>query len=165
MKFKLYFLLLLIIPLASFKSHKYYISLCEIEHVKDQNSIQITLGLFIDDIELTLNKNHNIKFNLDTENEIENIEDYYEKYLNKHFEIEVNHELKPYTFIGKEYDEDIVRFYLEINSVNQIKSISVKNTSLFQYFEDQQNIIKIYANNKHKTFYLNQKNDKGLLNF
>ncbi|MBL4724802.1 MAG: hypothetical protein JKY73_05405, partial [Lutibacter sp.] len=70
--------------------------------MKDQNSIQITLGLFIDDIELTLNKNHNLNFNLDTKNEIENIEDYYEKYLNKHFEIEVNHELKPYAFIGKE---------------------------------------------------------------
>ena len=165
MKFKLYFLLLLIIPLVSFKPHKYYISLCEIEHVKDQNSIQITLGLFIDDIELTLTKNHNLNFNLATENELENIEDYYKKYLNKHFEIEVNHKLKEYDFIGKEYDEDIVRFYLEITNINQIKSIAVKNTSLFQYFEDQQNIIKIYANNKHKTFYLNRKNNKGLLNF
>jgi len=165
MKFKLFFLLLLIIPLASFKPHKYYISLCEIEHVKDQNSIQITLGLFIDDIELTFNKNHNTKFNLDTENEIENVDDYYEKYLNKHFKISINNELKPFEFIGKEYDDDIVRFYLEIPDIKKIKSISVKNTSLFQYFEDQQNIIKVYANNKHKTFYLNRKNDKGLLNF
>lgn len=165
MKFKLYFFLLLIIPLASFKPHKYYISLCEIEHVKDQNSLQITLGLFIDDIELTFNKNHNLNFNLDTENEIENIDNYYEKYLNKHLQITVNNELKTYDYIGKEYDDDIVRFYFEIPNIKEINSISVKNTSLFQYFEDQQNIIKIYANNKHKTFYLNIKNDKDLLIF
>jgi len=165
MKFKNYFSLLLIIPLLAFTLHKYYISLCEIEYVPAQKSLQITLGMFIDDIEFTLNKNHNTTLNLATENEIQNINSYYKEYLKNHFKVVVNNQAKPFIFIGKEYDDNIVRFYLEITDIKSLKSIEITNTSLFRYFQDQQNIIKIKANNIHKTFYLNTKNDKGLLNF
>lgn len=165
MKLKKYVAILLLIPLFAFTVHKYYISLCEIEYVKEQKSLQITIGMFIDDIEFTLNRNHNTTLNLATKNEIEHIDSYYSEYLNKHFKIIVNNTQKSYLFIGKEYDDDIVRFYLEITDINEIKSIEVINTSLFRDFENQQNIIKINANNTHKTFYLNKKNDKGLLNF
>ena len=165
MKFKKQVALLLLIPLFAFTAHKYYISLCEIEYVKEQKSLQITIGMFIDDIEFTLNKNHNTTLNLATDNEVEHIDKYYSEYLKKHFKILINNNLKSFVFIGKEYDGDIVRFYLEVTDINEIKSIEIMNTSLFRDFENQQNIIKINANNTHKTFYLNRKNDKGLLNF
>jgi uncharacterized protein DUF6702 len=165
MNFTKHFTFLLLIPLLAFTVHKYYISLCEIEYVKEQKSLQITVGMFIDDIEFTLNKNNNTILNLATKNEVEHIDNYYSEYLNNHFKVKVNNNIRPFIFIGKEYDDDIVRFYLEITDIKEIASIEISNTSLFRDFENQQNIIKINANNKHKTFYLNRKNDKGLLNF
>jgi len=165
MKFKKYVALILIIPLLAFSLHKYYISLCEIEYVSEQQSVQITLGMFIDDIEFTLNKDHNTELNIATNEETSNIDTYFKNYLNQHFKININEQDKSYNYIGKEYDDDIVRFYLEITNIKQLNSIQVSNTSLLRYFEDQQNIIKIYANNINKTFYLNKKNDKGLLKF
>lgn len=165
MKFTKIFILLLSIPLVAFTMHKYYISLCEIEHNKEQESLQITIGIFIDDIEFTLNKDHDTILNLATKNEVKNIDNYYSAYLNKHFKIVVNNNPKAFIYIGKEYEDDIVRFYLEIKNVKELKSIEVTNTSLLRDFENQQNIIKIKANNTHKTFYLTRKNDKGLLNF
>jgi len=165
MKFKKYVALILIIPLLAFSLHKYYISLCEIEYVSEQQSVQITLGMFIDDIEFTLNKDHNTELNIATNEETNNIDTYFKNYLNQHFKININEQDKSYNYIGKEYDDDIVRFYLEITNIKQLNSIQVSNTSLLRYFEDQQNIIKIYANNINKTFYLNKKNDKGLLKF
>jgi hypothetical protein len=165
MKFKKYLLLLLLIPLVSITLHKYYISLCEIEYIEEQQSVQITLGLFIDDIEFTLNKDYNARLNIDTKSEVDSIDSYFKKYLNEHFKININGQQKLYEYIGKEYDDDIVRFYLEIGNINVIKSIEVLNTNLFRDFEDQQNIIKIHANKKHKTFYLKKNNDKGLLKF
>lgn len=165
MKFKNYLIILLTLPLVAFTLHKYYISLCEIEYIEEQKSLQITLGMFIDDIEFTLNKDHNSTLNLATDNEVKNIDEYYNNYLNDHFKVIVNNETKGFEYIGKEYDEDIVRFYLEITNIQELKSVEVTNSSLFKYFEDQQNIIKIKAYNKNKTFYLTPKNDKGLLNF
>lgn len=165
MNIKKYFALFLLIPMCAFTLHKYYISLCEIEYVKEQQSLQITLGMFIDDLEFSLNKNNDKILYLATPEEVLNIDEYYKKYLHKHFKISVNDTAKFYEYIGKEYDNDIVRFYLEVTNVEHLNSLEIINTSLFRDFEDQQNIIKIKINKFHKTFYLNRKNDKGMLNF
>ncbi len=165
MKFKNYLILLLFIPLMSFSVHKYYVSLCEIEYVKEKESIQIIIGFFIDDIELTLNKDYNTSLKIATKNEDSDIETYFKSYLNTNLNLKVNNNPVTHNYIGKEYDDDIVRFYLEITDVKKLNSIEVKNTCLIRDFQDQQNIIKIYANQKHKTFYLDNKTLKGLLKF
>jgi len=165
MKFSSYLLIFLTLPLLAFSAHKYYISLCEIEYVQEKKSIQISLGLFIDDLEFTLNKTHDTVFYLSSKEELNTIDTFYENYLNDHFQITINNDKKAIDYIGKEYDDDIVRFYLEIGDIESLKSLEVQHTSLLRDFPDQQNIIKIKVNKFHKTFYLDKRNDKGLLNF
>tara|TARA_R110001583_G_scaffold10179_4_gene47336 strand:+ start:1167 stop:1664 length:498 start_codon:yes stop_codon:yes gene_type:complete len=157
--------LLLIIPLFAFTIHKNYTSLCEIEFVENKQTIQITLGMFIEDIENALDKDNDTILKIATKYELENIDTYFEEYLNSHLKISINNKKSFYTYIGKEYDDDIVRFYLEITDVTKLASIEVTNTSLLKYFEEQQNIIKIKANKKNKTFYLDGNTDKCLLNY
>ena len=163
MKLKKYLALILLIPLFAFGLHKYYISLCEIEYVEEKKAVQIILGVFIDDLEVTLNKDYDANLYLATEREIENIDEIYEAYLNKNFHVTLNEKSAPYIYIGKKYDDDIVRFYLEISNVETLGSIEIKNTSLLRDFEDQQNIIKINIGKLHKTFYLDNKNANCLL--
>jgi len=165
LKLKIYLFLLLLVPLLAFSVHKYYLSLCEIEYIKEKQSIQIILGFFIDDLELTLNKDYNTSLKIATQAEFESIDEYFETYLNEHLKFSVKNNLATYQYIGKEYDDEIVRFYLEIIDVKALKNIEITNTCLLRDFEDQQNIIKISANKKHKTFYLNKKTYKGLLKF
>lgn len=165
MKLKNYLFLFLLIPLLAFSLHKYYVSLCEIEYVKEKQSIQIIIGFFIDDIELTLNKDHKTTLKIATKEEFKEIDNYFKSYLNSNFKVAVNNNPAEFQYIGKEYDDDIVRFYLEIPDISSLNSIEITNTCLIRDFEDQQNIIKIYANKKHKTFYLDKKTHKGLLKF
>lgn len=163
MKFKKYFTLILLIPLWAFSVHKYYVSLCEIEYLEEQQSIQIIVGMFIDDLEFTLNKDHAANLNLATPDEDPNIDTLYKKYLNEHFNIVVNDRAESYEFIGKEYDGDVVRFYLEKTHVPELNSLEISNTALLRDFEDQQNIVKIKVKKFHKTLYLSRNNEKGLL--
>ena len=163
MKLKKHLSLILLIPLFAFGLHKYYISLCEIEYVEEKKAVQIILGVFIDDLEVTLNKDYDANLYLATEREIEDIDEIYEAYLNKNFHVTLNEKSAPYIYIGKKYDDDIVRFYLEISNVETLGSIEIKNTSLLRDFEDQQNIIKINIDKLHKTFYLDNKNANCLL--
>jgi hypothetical protein len=163
MSFKKYLILILAIPLISFTLHKYYVSLCEIEYVENKKSVQIIFGVFIDDLEVVLNKEQGIRLNLATEKEPDTIDEIYQEFLHKNFKISINSEVKNYQYIGKEYDNDIVRFYLEIPNITKLKSIAVTNTSLFDNFDNQQNIIKIKIDKFNKTFYLNKKNNNCLL--
>ncbi|MDV7188079.1 DUF6702 family protein [Lutibacter sp. TH_r2] len=159
------FFLILLIPVFAFTMHKYYVSMCEIEYVKEKQSVQIILGLFIDDLEVSLNKIHNTELNLATNEEFKQIDSLYIQYLEKHFQLNINNLPKKYSFIGKEYNSEIVHFYLEISNISELNQFEVKNTCLFKDFEDQKNIVKLKVNKFHKTFYLDNKNPKGLLNF
>lgn len=165
MKFKKIIVILLVLPLFAFTMHKYYVSLCEIEYQKEKQSVQITLGVFIEDLEFILNKNSQKQLNLGSKTEVGNIDDYYKKYLNEHLLFTINGKNVPYKFIGKEYDGDIVRFYLEINNTKELKSIAITNNILIQEFDNQKNIVKIKVKDFNKTFYLNKSNDKSLLKF
>ena len=165
MKFKKTLLLLCLLPLMAFSAHKYYISLCEIEYVKEQESLQVTLNLFMDDLEFTLNKNHQIDMQLSTKNEVENSDALFENYLRDNFKVRVNDMSQDFDYIGKEYDDNLVRFYLEITNIEQLKKLEITNTSLTRDFKDQQNIIKVKVEDFHKSFYLNHKSANCLLNF
>ena len=165
MQFKKIIIILVAVPLLAFTMHKYYVSLCEIEYMETRQSLQITLGVTIEDLEFTLNKNSGKQLNLASKIEIENVDAYYKKYLNEHLLISVNAKNMAYKYIGKEYDGDVVRFYLEITDVKDLKSIEVTNNILIQEFEDQKNIVKIKVKDFNKTFYLTKSNDKSSLKF
>ena len=150
----------------SFSSlHKYYIALTEIEYSSKSKSIQIIMNVFMDDIELAINKEYNTKLNLDTKTEIKNTDALFIDYLNKHFKIEINNESKRYNFIGKEYDGDILYFYLEIENIFAVNSIQIKNNVLVKHFSNQQNLVKATINKNRKSLFLNKESDKGLLKF
>lgn len=159
-------LLLLVIPLLSFKSdHKFYLALTEIEFNKKERSVQMIMNVFIDDIEVVLNKEFDIDAQMLNRDEIRNLDSYLYGYLSNHFNIKINGQEKMYDFIGKEYSGNTLYFYLEIKNISKVKSIEIKNTMLTKYFSDQQNLIKAKVNGKRKSLFLTKKNDKGLLNF
>lgn len=160
-------ILLLFIPLfLSFTTiHKYYVALTEIEYDKKQQSVQFIMNVFIDDLEVCLNKDYSINAQISGSNEIENLDNYYINYLNEHFKVQINGEPKKYNFIGKEYKGNIVFFYLEIENISNVKKLQIKNTMLVKHFSDQQNLVKAKINGERKSLFLTKKNDKGLLKF
>ena len=165
MKIKKAFLLLFIIPLLSFSAHKYYLSLTQIEYKNESKSIQIIINVFMDDIETALNKEYSIDLQLTNQNELESNDVYFKKYLKKNLYFKVDNTSSSFNYIGKEYDGDLVYFYLEIENVNSVEAIEVVNTILIDYFPEQQNLIKSKVNKKHNSILLTKTNDKGLLKF
>ncbi len=158
-------LVLFILPLFAFTLHKYYISLTKIDYVKENKTVQITMRFFIDDIEKTLNDRFQKSFELATKNELKKTDNYIALYINQKFYIKINDQEQSYDYLGKEYENDVVYFYLEIVDIKNISTIEVQNKMLFEEFEEQQNFIKLNINNQHKTFILIKDNDKDLLNF
>lgn len=157
--------LILIIPSFSFGLHKYYISLTKIDFIENEKSVQITMRFFIDDIEKTLENIYAIELELATENENAKANIYLEKYIASKFEVAIDQNVKIIKFLGKEYENDIVFFYLEISDIEVINQFSVQNKMLFEDFPDQKNFVKININNFKKTFVLWKGNDKEMLNF
>lgn len=159
-------LLGLLFPLfLSMAMHKFYVSVTEIEYVKEKKSVQIISRIFIDDLENALRARYKDGLTFAEHDEAPEVEIFLEKYLNDKLQITINGKQVMVKFLGKEYDNDIVFCYLEVTGVNQIDSFEVSNTVLFDRFDDQQNIIKLKIYDKNKSFILIEQNDKALLKF
>lgn len=165
MKFKQTLLLLFIIPLLSFSAHKYYLSLTQINYKSESKSVQIIINVFMDDIETALNKDYNIDLQLTTKEELKDNDVYFKKYLKEKLAFKIDDVAKEFSYIGKEYDGDLVYFYLEIEKVNKVTNIEVSNTILIKHFPKQQNLIKSKIGKKHKSILLTKEESSGKLNY
>ncbi|WP_347924568.1 DUF6702 family protein [Pontimicrobium sp. SW4] len=166
MKINRLLVFLIIIPLMSFTvTHKYYVSVTEVEYVKDQQSVQIVTRIFIDDFEKMLRERYDENITLDIGKDETQIDIHIKKYLSSKLQITINNKLQQFEFIGKEYDDDILFCYLEITDVSAISNFEIVNQVLFDVFDEQQNLVKTKINSKNKSFILIQQNDKGVLNF
>jgi len=154
MKLKKTTVLLFIIPLLSFSAHKYFLSLTQINYKTESKSIQIIINVFMDDIESAINKDFNINLQLTTKNELADNNTYFEKYLKQKLFFKVNDIQKDFNYIGKEYDGDLIFFYLEIENINSLETIYVTNDILTTHFPRQQNLVKLKVDKTQKSKFL-----------
>ena len=145
--------------------HEYYVSVTNIEYVKEQQSLQIISQIFIDDFEKLLQERYDETVTLAPDNNKDTNEKYMERYLEDKLKLEVNSNPVNFKFIGKEYKDDIAYCYLEVVDISSLKSIAVKNQILFDVFPEQQNILRIKGLGKNKSFLLFPDNDNCMLNF
>ncbi|MCH4553670.1 DUF6702 family protein [Aestuariibaculum lutulentum] len=145
--------------------HKYYISVTQIDYVEEKQSVQIISRIFIDDFEKLLRERYDENITLAGKNESESVDAYMEKYLKEKLMIKINGKPVNVQFIGKAYDVDIAKCYLEIEKVKYIENIEITNEVLFDVFEEQQNIVKTNINSKQKSVILFPQKASVLLKF
>ncbi|GAA4238395.1 hypothetical protein GCM10022291_28700 [Postechiella marina] len=159
-------LLFFIAPLLAFTAmHKYYISVTQVEYIPEKKSVQVITRIFIDDLERLIQERYDETIVLAEDAESSDVNLYIERYLREKIKIKINNNDLNFAFIGKEYDLDIVRCYIEVEQINNIKSIEVVNKVLFDLYPEQQNIIKLKVNSKQKSFILTQQKDAAMLIF
>ncbi len=148
-------------------AHEFHISKCQIEYSVETEALQITLHLYLDDLEEALRQQGADKMFLCTDNEHEKAEKYLFQYLQQQFKLIVNEagEEAEFEFIGKEQSEDLqaVWCYLEVTNVSSFSSLEVTNSLLMEIFDDQKNIVQIMAPGKKQGYFLfhkGQENDK-----
>ncbi len=164
MKRRLLILALVGLTLASFNAlHKYYVSTTNVEYSEADRSLQVITRIFTDDLEKLLNERYGIEARLATEEESKLTDRFLQKYFSQKLTFRVNGEAKTLNFLGKTYEQDIVKCFIEVEGVHDISSISVENQLLFDIFGEQQNIVHLKVSGTRKSFLLVRENDKGLL--
>lgn len=148
--------LLLLVPQAAFdfspennsEFHPFHVSVMSIHHASDENTLQITLKLFADDLEEALNDEQFKKPDqpfVDVLNpkDPQELNVLVEKYLRNHFNMKVNGNEVDAAFLGKEVEDMAMWCYFEISDVSQLKSIQVRSSIMTEIFDDQINIVHV----------------------
>ncbi len=150
-------LLIGFLTLSSF-NHEFYVSICQIDHNPQNESLEITFKIFTDNLEEAIRETSNTKCYLDTRKEIKEAKKFVGNYLTSKMEMSVNGQEVEFDFLGMEYEADATWCYIEVKNIKEVKSIEVINSLLIEVYEKQTNIIHYNINNQKKSSLLNKRN-------
>ena len=138
--------------------HEFHVSKCQIDYNAKEEALQITLHLFIDDLETALKQQGADKLYICSEREDEKAELYLFRYLQQRFQLLVNETEQAFEFIGKEPSDDLqaVWCYLEITGVSELSSLEITNSLLMEVFADQKNIVQIRLPEGRQSYFMFQ---------
>jgi len=127
--------------------HPFHVSVSDIKYKEDLKAIQISMRIFLDDLELAL-RAHSGDEKLDiTEKENwdfinKNLESYLLERITLWDEKDRPYELN---YIGAEIEEDVMWCYIEIEKVKRLKQVKISNSILHDVWSDQENLVHFRA--------------------
>jgi hypothetical protein len=141
-------------------------SVTEIEHNTKEQLLEVSCKIFTNDFESQLKKKSSQKIDLlnpDLKNKMNLL---VEGYIQNHLKISVNNSsISKMKFIGFEQIEDAIVSYFEINGINKVNSIKIENTILYDYSEQQINLMHVIVNGIRKSYKLNNPDSQISFNF
>ncbi|MGM5630938.1 hypothetical protein O2K51_08535 [Apibacter raozihei] len=153
-------IILSIIPLAllaifAFYSSEFYTSITKVEYVSNNKTLKISSKVNAAHIEQAVGK----------KTDASDFDSSLSKYLQNNVKISVNDSPVNYSFSSKNKDGNVVWIYYEVAGVDNISSITMKNTLLLDKFPEQQNFTNFIINGQKKSFVCKKGSESGKVNF
>ncbi len=146
-------------------THKFYLSVTQVNYSEKEYSLQITSRLFIDDLNSLMLERYSIDAHFETKDQHPLAMQYIKEYFQKKFQLKVNGKALEYQILGQKRDTDKVVFFIEATGVylTDIQELEVYNALLTDLFDKQQNVVHLKINNQKKSFLLMKDKPSGLL--
>lgn len=148
--------------------HDFHVSKCLVEYNEAEQALQISLHVFVDDLEEALRQQGHDNLQIGTSKEAEQAERYLAEYLQKHFLLELDGRPIQASLLGKELSDDYMAVwcYLEITGVKSIRKLKLANTILMETFDDQTNMVTVKGpGGKRSGFLFQSGNSEGTITF
>ncbi len=139
----------------AFYSNDFYTSITKVEYVGSSKTLKISSKLNTEHLEQTLGK----------KTEAGDFDAALSRYLQNNIKISVNDAPVSFSFSSKNPDGNVVWVYYEVSGVDNISSITMKNTLLMDKFPDQQNFTNFIVNGQKKSFVCKKGSETGKVNF
>jgi hypothetical protein len=137
----------------------------QVNYAPEKKMLQITSRIFMDDLNLALEKKYGKKTNLGLEKETVEDLNLLKKYFNENLIIKVNGQSKPVVFMSKDVEGDVLISYCRVSDVAKLQSAEITNTVLTHWNSEQQNILHCTAFGEKKTVLFTASNKTEVLKF
>lgn len=150
--------------LFSFTSHKFYVSVNQIDFNQSKKRLEITNRIFIDDLNASLNASTTEKFEIEDMTLNSKSFGVLQSYLNKHLIFKINKKQKEFQIKNFEIEGDVFVIYSVLGDVSNVKSLEVENSLLFDLIPSQQHIVHFNINETKSSKLLDFESRKTMLN-
>lgn len=136
-------------------SHDIHVSVCELRWNEESGAFEVSVKIFIDDLERALTMEGAPGLFIGTPKESEEANRYIASYLQKHFTINVDGTRLVAGFLGKEISDDLLAVWCYVEfpaKVSRAVKCTLSNDILLELYDDQRNIMDIRMNKSHKDY-------------
>ncbi len=142
--------------LCSFTLHKYYISNTKMVLNEMAGNFEVTMKIFTDDFERTLNAEKSETIILKSGVQESDISYAIETYVRDNFKIWIDDRPITWRYVGAEIENDLSYVYFEFIQMENFKELRIENSILFDQFEQQSNVIDIEYKGRQQKMILNK---------
>lgn len=150
-RFFCFFLAIFVLVSFSKAVHPYHVGSVEINYNNQSKTFEITGRFFLDDLENSLNSKFGKSLHFNDKNYKNQLDDALKLYCAEYFKLKANNEFLKINYVGFEEDKESVNIYLESESVSNPKKIETAVSFLYNYFDDQINIVHLIINGNRKS--------------
>ena len=131
----------ILLGLMNFAKMDFFSSMTKADYDAGSKSLKFTAKINVEHIANTVKINPNSA----------GFEAGVKKYVGNNFAVEINGSIKSITFTGSQISDEAVWIYFEVNNVESISTMKIKNTILFDAYPKQFNVVNIVYKGQQKT--------------
>lgn len=145
--------------------HPFYVSVTQIEQNQKTNAVQVSVRIFYDDFEKTLNEEYKAKINISKPLNKKQVDDLINAYITEHLKIKANGKPLALKYVGYEIEEDAAWCYFETVPLPPVAKFNIVNDILFEAHPSQVNMIHAIVKGQRKSTKLDNPSSSAALSF
>lgn len=134
--------------------HPFYVSVIEINHNEKEATAEISIRIFTDDLEKTLQKQSTATIDIIKPANKTYIDQQISQYIGKNLQLRINGKPVKFNYIGYEIIRESVWSYFEVEQVKEINTVDINCTILHDYETSQINLFHVKSKGNQKSYKL-----------
>ena len=137
------------------EAHPIHVSLCELKYSDKDVAFQVSVKIYIDDLEVAIKNEGYPPLNLSADKENDLTQEYLASYIDKYFTISMDGHKLVSKFVGKELSDDFLAVWCYIEfpaTISKGQKYTISNRILLDLYSDQRNIMDIRMNSTQKEY-------------
>lgn len=156
---------MVVLATAATGAHPFYVTVCQIDHNAETDSLEITLKFFTDDLEEELRGVTGERIRLARGRAPDDTDDLIHAYVRRKLALSADGTPLELRYVGKEVEIDETFVYVEVIDVPELTSLVVRSTILIGLYEDHDTIVHVRAGGEEKSLVLRKDQEVGSVEF
>ena len=145
--------------------HPFFVSVIEINHNQKEATVEISVRVFTEDLEKTLQKYTTGKVDIINPPDKVFLEKQISIYLSQKLKLRINGQPVTLHYIGHEIQQESVWSYLEVSNIPEVKKVEVDCSILYDFEKSQTNIFHIKSKGMEKSYKLDNPKTNTVFDF
>ncbi len=145
--------------------HPFYVSVIDINHNTKEESVEMSIRIFTQDLEETLQKYSTAKIDMVHPTNKAVLDKQINDYIKQKLQLKINGQTATMQYVGYEIQLESVWIYFEVPKIKQLKKVDINCTILYDFQNIQSNIFHVKANGTEKSYKLDYPKNTTLFEF